>query len=291
MLFYFARVHIERDLPYLIPVSKLAQLFGERVVKRERHVEAFNELTRIMTATTRPKGGRKNADVPMSERCLTLAAITELLDGSTPLLQLDDGPSIEGDPVRNDDTRKVLPDLVKRFIYARKQAQKINEPDLTDSTCNTLPQDSPHKGPSKQPAISRPKTRSQTTAAAKPPHPVLALLNKSRTSCPQKTHSYLHNISAYRNKIKAVSTDPKEVIAALDDDLKIAQIINEKMAKDGTLLYRVQWQDTLLQKRHFPLLEKHGHCGNYSRVDPKLYGSKVAALYWHVHWQDTWSQR
>ena len=263
-----------------------AQLFGERVVKR--HVEAFNELTRIMTATTRPKGGRKNADVPMSERCLTLAAITELLDGSTPLLQLDDGPSTEGDPVRNDDTRKVLPDLVKRFIYARKQAQKTNEPDLTDSTCNTLPQDSPHKGPSKQPAISRPKTRSQTTAAAKPPHPVLALLNKSRTSCPQKTHSYLHNISAYRNKIKAVSTDPKEVIAALDDDPKIAQTIKEKMAKDGTLLYRVQWQDTLLQKRHVPLLEKYGHCGNYSRVDPKLYGSKVAALYWHVHWQDTW---
>ena len=122
--------------------------------------------------------------------------------------------------------------------------------------------------------------------AAKPPHPVLALLNKSRTSCPRKTHSYLHNISAYRNKIKAVSTDPKEVIAALDDDLKIAQIIREKMAKDGTLLYRVRY--TLLQKRHVPLLEKHGRSGIYSRVDPKLYVSKVAALYSHVHWQDTW---
>ena len=83
-----------------------------------------------------------------------------------------------------------------------------------------------------------------------------------------------------------MSTDPKEVIAALDDDLKIVQIIREKMAKDGTLLYRVQY--TLLQKRHVPLLEKHGRSGNYSRVDPKLYGSKVAALYWHVHWQDTW---
>ena len=247
-------VHIERDLPYLIPASKLAQLFGERVGKR--HVEAFNELTRIMTATTRPKGGRKNADIPMSERCLTFAAITELLDGSTPLLQLDDGPSTEGDPVRNHDTRKVLPDLVKRFIHARKQAPIINEPDLTDSARNTLPQDLPHKGPSKQPAISRPKTRSQTTAAAKPPQPILALLNKYRSSCPQKIHSFLHNISAYRKKIKAVSTDPKVVIAALDDDLKIAQIIKEKMARDGTLLYRVQWQDTLLQKRHVPLLEK-----------------------------------
>ena len=51
-------VHIERDLPYLIPASKLSQLFGESIVKR--HVEACNELTRIMTATTRPKGGRKN---------------------------------------------------------------------------------------------------------------------------------------------------------------------------------------------------------------------------------------
>ena len=52
----------------------------------------------------------------MSERCLTLAAVTELLDGSTPPLQPDDGPSTGGDPVRNDDARKVLPDLVKRFM-------------------------------------------------------------------------------------------------------------------------------------------------------------------------------
>ena len=48
--------------------------------------------------------------------------------------------------------------------------------------------------------------------------------------------------------IRAVSTDPKEVIAALDDDLKTGQIVGEKLARDGTLLYRVQWQDTLLQK-------------------------------------------
>ena len=75
-----------------------------------------------------------------------------------------------------------------------------------------------------------------------------------------------------------MSTDPKEVIAALDDDLKIAQIIRENMAEDGTLLYRVQWQGTLLQERHVPLLEKHGHYGKYSRVDLELYGSNVAAL-------------
>ena len=107
-------VYIEQDLPHLIPASRFAQLFGERVVKR--HVEAFNELTRIMTATRRPKGGRKNADIPTPERRLNLAAVTELLDGSTPYLQLDDGPSTEGDPLRKDDSRTVLPDLVKRFI-------------------------------------------------------------------------------------------------------------------------------------------------------------------------------
>ena len=78
-------VHVEQDLPYLIPASRLARPFGERDVKR--HVKAFNELTRIMTAITMPKGGRQNADIPMLERCLTLAAITEPSDGSTPLLQ------------------------------------------------------------------------------------------------------------------------------------------------------------------------------------------------------------
>ena len=161
----------------------------------KRQVEACNELTCIMTATTRPKGGRKNADIPMSVRCLTLTGIPELLDGSAPPLQPDDGPSTGGDPVRNDDTRKVLPDHVKRFIYARKQAQKINEPVLTVGQYMQHPAAilTP-QGPSKQPAISRPKTRSQTTAAAKPPHPVQALLNKSRTSCPQTTR--FHNISA-----------------------------------------------------------------------------------------------
>ena len=67
--------------------------------------------------------------------------------------------------------------------------------------------------------------------------------------------------------------------------MKIVQIIGEKMAKDGSLLYRVQWQDTLLQNscrswRSMATLE--------NTLDPKLYDSKVAMLYWHVHRQDTW---
>ena len=50
----------------------------------------------------------------------------------------------------------------------------------------------------------------------------------------------------------------------------------------------MRWQSTLLLKRHAPLLESEGHGGTYSKVDPKLYGPRVSALYWHVDWHDTW---
>ena len=54
------------------------------------------------------------------------------------------------------------------------------------------------------------------------------------------------------------------------------------MAIDATALYRVQWQATLLQKRHVPLLQKHGQSGTNCQVDAKLYGSKVATVLAHA---------
>ena len=88
--------------------------------------------------------------------------------------------------------------------------------------------------------------------------------------------------------IKASSSNPKELIAALDDDLKIDQILDERSAPDGSTLYLVRWEATLLLKKHAPLLQAQGHQGTYTRVDPRWYGPKVSALFWQVDWHDTW---
>ena len=104
----------------------------------------------------------------------------------------------------------------------------------------------------------------------------------------QGPHAHLKNLTAYRNFIKARSTSPAEVISALDEDLKILWLLNERTTPKRSLEYLVEWEDTLLLKKHALILASKGRHGNYSRVDPKLYGAKATALCWQVDWDNTW---
>ena len=130
-------------------------------------------------------------------------------------------------------------------------------------------------------AATRPRPRSQAQSSQPTGvHPMAALLVSMRTldtAQPPKPH--LTSLQTYPKNIKATSTNPIEYIAALDDDLKIDAILDERTGPKGALLYKLRWQSTLLLKRHAPLLKSGGHGGTCSTVDSKLYGPRVSALY------------
>ena len=275
---------------YLKPGSQLKALHGNMVTPK--HIAAFNDLSRILTATTRPKRGRRVVDLSLEDRHLTHEHIIKLMDGTTPSILLPEAPEQElhQSPRSQDAECKVMPDLQRLLSMAQKQTGKR-------AAC---PQAGPGQAPARRQrkastapvrnAATRPRTRSQ---AQRPQptgvHPVAALLVSMRTRHKdQAPKPHLTSLQAYRKNIKATSTNPKEIIAALDDDLKIEAILNERTGPKGALLYKVRWQSALLLKRHAPLLESEGHGGTYYKVYPKLYGPRVSALYWHVEWHDTW---
>ena len=271
---------------YLIPGSQLKALHGNMVTPK--HIAAFNDLSRILTATTRPKRGKRVAELSLEDRHLTHEHIIKLMNGTTPSILLPEAPDKESpqSPRSQDAERRVMPDLHNLLSMAQKQAGKR-------AAC---PQAGPGQPPARRRhkastapvrnAATRPHTRSQRSQPTGV-HPVAALLISMRTrhqDHPPKPH--LTSLHAYRNNISATSTNPKEIIAALDD-LKIEAILDERTGPNGALLYKVRWQSTLLLKRHASLLESEGHGGTYSKVDPKLYGPRASALCWYVDWHNT----
>ena len=67
----------EGELPYMLAASQLSGKLGKDISLR--HLQAYNDLTRILTCTTRPTRARKAADIPKPARCLTLGSIQQLL--------------------------------------------------------------------------------------------------------------------------------------------------------------------------------------------------------------------
>ena len=178
---------------------------------------------------------------------------------------------------------------LKAYRQARKQQSGQVQGAIPEQ--NPKPKKAPKPVKSRsakaRPAGDARKTRSQSKAD-KEVHPVKALLNMTSCRRIKKPHAHLRNITAFRNNIRACSNNAKEVIAALDDDLRIDRITAEKVTSSGSLLYRVKWHPTLLQKRIVHLFESQGHYGKHSKLPPNLYGPVVRSRYLHMDWHDTW---
>ena len=220
-------VYYEGDLAHMIAASQLSGKLGKDVSLR--HLQAYNDLTRILTCTTRPKRARKAADIPQHERCLTLDSIKQLLGVARPEDHLTEAAAPEPDQPLTEQTRQVQPDLRKLYLKACRQARKQQSGQVQGAIPEQNPK--PRKAPKPvksrsakaRPAGNARKTRSQSKAD-KEVHPVKALLNMTSCRRIKKPHAHLRNITAFRNNIRACSNNAKEVIAALDDDLKIDRI-------------------------------------------------------------------
>ena len=66
----------------MIAASQLSGKLGKDV--SSRHPQAYKDLTRILSCTTRAKQAGKAADIPKPERCLTLDSIKQLLGVARP---------------------------------------------------------------------------------------------------------------------------------------------------------------------------------------------------------------
>ena len=171
-----------------------------------------------------------------------LISTSSSVDGTTPSLLLPEIPEQElPQSSRSQDVeRKVMPDLQKLLSMAQKPAGK--RPACPQAGRGQAPASRRRKAstvPIRNAAI-RPRTRSQAQRSQLTgAHPVAALLESMRTRHENNSPKpHLTSLQAYCNNIKATTTNPKDVIAALDDDLKIDAILDERTGPKGALLYR-----------------------------------------------------
>ena len=79
----------------MIAASQLSGKLGKDVSLR--HLQAYNDLKRILTCTTRPKRARTAADIPEPERCFTLDSIKQLSGVARPNAHLPEAAAPEPD--------------------------------------------------------------------------------------------------------------------------------------------------------------------------------------------------
>ena len=115
-------VYYEGGRPYMMTASKLSGKLGKHVSLR--HLQAYNDFTRILTCTTRPERARTAADIPMPERCLTLDSIKQLLGVARPEDHLPEAAAPEPDQPLTEPPRQFRPDLRKLYMKACRQACK-----------------------------------------------------------------------------------------------------------------------------------------------------------------------
>ena len=154
-------------------------------------------------------------------------------------------------------------DLTRTLICTTRAKQAGKAPDIPKpERCLTL--DSDQTLIKQLFGVARPKDHLPETAAPEPDKPLR-----------------LRIITAFRDNTRACSNNAKELNATPDDDLKSDRIIDEKVTSSGSLLYRVKWHPTLLQKRHVHLFKATGTMAS-SKLRPNLYSPVVRSRYLHM---------
>ena len=102
------------------------------------------------------------------------------------------------------------------------------------------------------------------------------ICTRSQAHCSQPTG--VHPVAALlvSKRIQHTDQPPKPHLSSHQAfDLKAAPRLDKQSAPKGALLYQAEKACSFAGV---------GHGGTYSKVDPKLYGSRASMLSWHVGW-------
>ena len=112
-------LHHEGDLTHINAASQLSSKLGKDVSSRMLH--AYNDLTRALICTTKPKRAREAAELSVPEQCLTLDTTKQPRGAARPDSHLPGAAAYGPAQTLIETASQVKPDLRKLYLKACRQ--------------------------------------------------------------------------------------------------------------------------------------------------------------------------